>query len=100
MFPIGKEATEFVRVCETIHGLVARGELAPQDRELIEFSGTELLDKVRPTSRAVHDFPFRTSSSSPTPTAVIPKRSFRTRMTSIAQSSFRLKPFCSVLFLA
>jgi hypothetical protein len=49
MFPIGKEATEFVRVCETIHGLVARGELAPQDRELIEFSGTELLEKVRPT---------------------------------------------------
>lgn len=49
MFPIGKEATEFVRVCETIHGLLARGELAPADRELIEFCGTELMDKVRPS---------------------------------------------------
>jgi len=45
---IGKEATEFVRVCETIHSLLARGELAPQDRELIEYSGKELLSKVGP----------------------------------------------------
>lgn len=46
--PIGKEATNFVRACEAIHGLLAQGTLAPEDRALIEFSGTELLGKMRP----------------------------------------------------
>ena len=49
MFPtIGKEATNFVRACEAIHGRLAEGPLEPDDRDLIEFSGIELLSKLRP----------------------------------------------------
>ena len=48
MLPIGKEATNFVRACEAIHGLLAHGLLASEDRDLIEFSANELLDKLTP----------------------------------------------------
>ena len=50
MLPIGKEATKFVRACEDIHALLADGGvLAPDDRALIEFSGLELLSKIKAT---------------------------------------------------
>jgi hypothetical protein len=48
MLSIGKEATKFVRACEAIHGLLAQGALAPDDRDLIEFSGIELVTTLRP----------------------------------------------------
>ena len=49
MPPIGKEATDFVRTCEAIHALLTRGDmLTPEDRDLIEFSADELLDKLTP----------------------------------------------------
>jgi len=48
MFSIGKEATDFVRACEAILALLARGALTPEDRDLIEFTGNELLDKLTP----------------------------------------------------
>ena len=49
MFAIGKEATDFVRACDAIHALLARGDtLTPEDRDLIEFSSNELLDKLTP----------------------------------------------------
>ncbi|HEV8329477.1 MAG TPA: hypothetical protein VGQ08_18550 [Nitrospiraceae bacterium] len=49
MLSIGKEATDFVRACEAIHALLARGdELASDDRDLIELSAFELLSKLRP----------------------------------------------------
>jgi hypothetical protein len=49
MLPIGKEATDFVRICETIHHLLDRGDaLTPEDRDLIEFSANELLEKLTP----------------------------------------------------
>ena len=46
---IGKEATDFVRACEVIHGRLAEGTLTPDDRDLIEFSGLELLEKLKDT---------------------------------------------------
>jgi len=46
---ICKETTDFVRACEAIHGLLARGPLTSDDRDLIEFSGSELLSKLKPT---------------------------------------------------
>ncbi len=49
MEPIGKEATDFVRACEAIHGLLEMGPpLPPNDQDLIEFSCNELLEKLRP----------------------------------------------------
>jgi hypothetical protein len=49
VFPIGKEATDFVRACKTIHALLERGDtLTPDDRDLIGFSANELPDKLRP----------------------------------------------------
>jgi len=49
MLPIGKEATNFVRACEEIHFLLARGDtLTTDERALIEYSGIELLSIVRP----------------------------------------------------
>ena len=49
MLPTGKEATDFVRACEAIHALLERRyALTPEDRDLIEFSGNELLDKLTP----------------------------------------------------
>ncbi len=47
MVPIGKEATDFVRACEAIHPLLATGPLASIERDLIEFSGSELLAKLK-----------------------------------------------------
>ena len=48
MITIGKEATDFVRACEAIHSLLGAGLLANDDRDLIEFSGAELLGKLKP----------------------------------------------------
>jgi len=45
---IGKEAANFVRACEAIHALLAQGPLASEDRDLIEFSANELLEKLTP----------------------------------------------------
>ena len=48
MPPIGNEATDFVRACEAIHRLLARGDtLTPEEQDIIEASGTELLRKLR-----------------------------------------------------
>jgi hypothetical protein len=46
MSPIGKEAANFLRACESIHLLWQR-TLQPDDRALIEFSATDLLDKLK-----------------------------------------------------
>jgi hypothetical protein len=49
MLPIGKEATDFVRACKAIHALLERRHaLTPEDRDLIEFSANELLEKLTP----------------------------------------------------
>ena len=48
MVPIGKEAADFVRACEAIHALLGGGVLGPNDRIIVEFSGSELLGKLRP----------------------------------------------------
>jgi hypothetical protein len=46
---LGKKATDFVRAYEALHALLARGDtLTPEDRDLIEFSANELLDKLTP----------------------------------------------------
>jgi hypothetical protein len=45
---IGQEASDFVRACEAIHALLARGDtFTPEERGLIEFRGIELLSKLR-----------------------------------------------------
>jgi len=44
---IGKEAANFVRACEAIHSRLAEGPLPHDDRDLIEFSGIELLSKLK-----------------------------------------------------
>ena len=49
MVPIGKEATDFVRACEAIHALLAIGRLTSAEQDLIEFSCSELLVKLKPT---------------------------------------------------
>ena len=43
----GKEATDFVRACEAIHSVLGEKSLTPDDRDLIEFSGAELLSALR-----------------------------------------------------
>jgi len=49
MLPIGKEATDFVRACEFIHGRLTHGDpLTPEEQDIIEASGTELLSKLKP----------------------------------------------------
>ena len=49
MLPIGKEAADFVFACKAIHALLERGDtLTSEDRDLIEFNGNELLDKLTP----------------------------------------------------
>jgi len=49
MFPIRQEASNFVRACEGIHALLARGDtLDPEEKDLIEYSGLELLTRIRP----------------------------------------------------
>jgi hypothetical protein len=62
MFSHGKEATDFDLACEAIHILLSRGRLTPDDRALIEFSGTMLLSKVRQAS--LHHFTPAPSSPS------------------------------------
>ena len=48
MVPIGKEATDFVRACEAIHGLLEMGpSIALNDQDLIEFSCNELLRRLK-----------------------------------------------------
>ena len=55
MLPIRNEAANFVRACEELHGFLARGEtLTPDERALIEFSGSELLRKVTPAYSDAH----------------------------------------------
>ena len=49
LYIIGKEATDFVRACETIHALLANGgTLTAEDRDLIVFSTEDLLATLRP----------------------------------------------------
>ena len=49
MLPIGKEVSDVVRAYEAIHSLLAHGDrLTPVDRDLIQFSGMELLSEVSP----------------------------------------------------
>ena len=47
MLPIGKEATDFIRACEAIQALLVQGLLTSEDRDLIEFCGSELLVNLR-----------------------------------------------------
>jgi hypothetical protein len=45
----GEETTNFVCACEAIHCLLAEGgTLTTEARDLIEFSSSELLSKLRP----------------------------------------------------
>jgi hypothetical protein len=49
MSPISKEVVNFIRACEILHGRLAHGEpLTPEERDIIEASGSELLSKLRP----------------------------------------------------
>jgi hypothetical protein len=49
MLPVSKEVLNFVSACEAIHVLLGRGDtLTPEERDLIEVSGNELLDKLTP----------------------------------------------------
>jgi len=53
MITICRETTDFVRACEAIHALLDTGHpLTPDDRDLIAFSGSELLTKLRPDASA------------------------------------------------
>jgi len=46
---ICEETTNFVRACEAIHALLDNGgTLTPDERDLIEFSGSDLLSKLTP----------------------------------------------------
>ena len=49
MLPVNKEVLTFVRACEAIHVLLGRGDtLTPEERNLIEISADELLNKLTP----------------------------------------------------
>jgi|KBSMisStaDraftv2_1062788.scaffolds.fasta_scaffold1370518_1 hypothetical protein len=49
MITICRETTNFVRACEALHALLdTGGTLTTDDRDIIEFSGSELLSKVKP----------------------------------------------------
>jgi hypothetical protein len=49
MADIEKEVTDFIRACDAIHSSLAHGDtLTPVDRDLIQFSGMELLSEVSP----------------------------------------------------
>lgn len=49
MIKICEETTKFVRTCEAIHAkLDTGGTLTPDDRDLIQLSGSELLSKLKP----------------------------------------------------
>jgi hypothetical protein len=44
-----EETTNFVHACDAIHARLADGgTLTPDERDLIEFSGSELLSKLTP----------------------------------------------------
>ena len=47
MDSIGKEATAFIRACESIHSLLEDRTLQADDQALIEFSAADLLDKLK-----------------------------------------------------
>ena len=49
MFSYGKEAMDFIRACEAITALLAHGQLASQDRDIIEYSAIDLLSRMRPS---------------------------------------------------
>ena len=44
---IENNATNFVRACEAVHGLLDHEPLRPEDRDLIEYSCIDLLSKLR-----------------------------------------------------
>jgi len=49
MLPVSKEVLSFVRACDALHALLDRGDtLTPEERNLIEVSANELLDKLTP----------------------------------------------------
>ena len=49
MLPVKKEVLNVVRACEAIYALLGRGDtLTPEERNLIEVSCNELLDKLTP----------------------------------------------------
>jgi hypothetical protein len=50
---LGREAGDFVRACENIHFLLTQGTLQPDDRSVIEFSATDLLEKLKSRTGAV-----------------------------------------------
>jgi len=46
---ISEEAMEFISACEALHQRVAQGDtLTWEEKDLIEFSALELLNKVKP----------------------------------------------------
>ena len=47
MDSIGKEATAFIRACESIHFRLEQRTLPADDQALIEFSAADLLDKLK-----------------------------------------------------
>ena len=48
MSPVSKEVLNFIRACEAIHGRLAHGDpFTPEEQDLIEDSGTELLSKLK-----------------------------------------------------
>ena len=51
---IGKEVTDFIHACEAINALLdRRNTLTPKDRDRIEFTANELLDKLTTLRHAV-----------------------------------------------
>lgn len=48
MDPIGKHTLEFVRACEAIHALLAIGRLTSAEQDLIQFTSSELLRRLKP----------------------------------------------------
>lgn len=47
MLPVGKEAWNFVRACEAILAILDHEGLLANDREIIEYSANELLNKLK-----------------------------------------------------
>jgi len=52
MLDFVKETSEFLHVCETIHTRLAHEALAREDRDLIEYSCIDLLDKLKSSYQA------------------------------------------------
>ena len=46
MISYGKEAMDFIRACEALKALLVHDMLAPEDRDIIEYSSIELLSKL------------------------------------------------------